>query len=101
MASAAPWALPEWLHVLQDAGFQVISAHLVDKHLKENKVEDGGGGVRSLISTALTRFYWLRSLLTPGGRRARARYRALAQRHSDDGSYIEPRLFVLAKPFSQ
>jgi SAM-dependent methyltransferase len=100
MASAAPWALPEWLRIMQAAGFEVISADLIDEHLRLGKVEGNGMEVYALLSTALTRFYWLRGLLTPAVRRARASYRRLMQRHRNDGLHIEPRLFVLQKPLA-
>lgn len=98
MASDSPWALDEWLRVMKDAGFQVVSAEVMSGQPARGKTKRSGLDWRTLASTALTRFYWLRSYLTPAGRRARAGYRRLNEQHHADGLHIEPRLFVLEKP---
>jgi SAM-dependent methyltransferase len=99
VASAAPWILDDWLRIMEEAGFQVIRAALVDEHLTADGVERTPLRLHILLSSALTRFSKLFTVLTPAGRRARANYRnLLKQRHQDDGLFIEPRLFVLQKP---
>jgi SAM-dependent methyltransferase len=110
-ASDAPWSLPDWLQVMEEAGFRVLSAELISERKyqvpsAEYRVESNRHtelGTRysvlgtAILSAALTRSYWLRGLLTPQVRRARARYRYLNEQHRKDGQYIEPRLFVLEK----
>lgn len=100
MASAAPWTLDDWLGVMEQAGFRAISANLVQEHLATTQAEGTQLTPRTIATAALTSFYRLRSHFLPAARRARARYRILNQQHRDDGLYIEPRLFVLEKPFS-
>ncbi len=98
MASDSPWALDEWLGVMKDAGFQVVSSDIISAAPGDRKTARSSLDLRTLASNALSRFYWLHSYLTPSGRRARALYRVLNRQHHDDGMYIEPRLFVLDKP---
>ena len=97
MASDPPWALDDWLGVMIDAGFQVVSADLISAPSGGRKTTGPQPDLRTLASGAVTRFYWLRSHVLPSGRRARARFRRLNRQHQADGTYIEPRLFVLAK----
>jgi SAM-dependent methyltransferase len=98
MASDSPWALGEWLDVLNDAGFRVVSADLIGEPPGKEKAGRPGMDLRRIASGALTRYYGLRTVLTAEGRRARAEYRRLNEQHKQDGTYIEPRLFVLEKP---
>jgi SAM-dependent methyltransferase len=98
MASDSPWALDDWLGVMKSAGFQVVCADLISARSGARKTTRPGPDLRTLASGAVTRFYWLRSHVSPSGQRARARFRRLNRQHQADGSYIEPRLFVLAKP---
>jgi ubiquinone/menaquinone biosynthesis C-methylase UbiE len=102
MASAAPWSLPDWLQVMQEACFRVLSAELISDQTAGQRhgvpsTEYSVLDTRAILSAALTRSYWLRGLITPRARRARARYRRLNEQHREDGQYIEPRLFVLEK----
>jgi SAM-dependent methyltransferase len=97
MASDSPWALDDWLGVMIDAGFHVVNADLISAPSGGRKTTSPRPDLRTLASVAVTRFYWLRSHVSPAGRRARARFRRLNRQHHADGSYIEPRLFVLAK----
>jgi ubiquinone/menaquinone biosynthesis C-methylase UbiE len=98
MASDAPWSLPDWLQVMQEAGFRVLSAELISEQIAGRQYPVANTEYRAILSAAVTRSYWLRGLLTPRARMARARYRRLNDRHREDGQYIEPRLFVLEKP---
>jgi SAM-dependent methyltransferase len=114
MASDPPWSLPDWLQVMKEAGFHVLSAEIISDDGRLTRVSKlidrrptTGHSVlgtrylvlgRAILSAALTRTYWLRGMLTPGARRARARYRRLNDRHREDGQYIEARLFVIEKP---
>ncbi len=96
-ASAEPWALVEWLEVMRDVGFRVVTADPLVEYLGESS-KNQTPGVRTLLSWVLTQIYRLRGYFTPAMRAARANYRRLNQKHRLDGLLIEPRLFVLEKP---
>jgi len=98
LASAAHWSLADWLSVMRDAGFRVVSDELLEQEVIKASASRRIEGVRALVSAAITRWLWLRGYLNPVRRRARARYRRLLEQHRTDGEYIEARLFVLEKP---
>jgi ubiquinone/menaquinone biosynthesis C-methylase UbiE len=100
MASDAPWALGDWLSLMKQQGFQVVSSRNLEEHIATTEAQRSRLTPRLITSTALTAFYKLHSHLSPATRRARTRYRILNETHRDDGLYIEPRLFVLEKPLS-
>ena len=100
MASDSPWALDDWLGVMKEAGFHVVSSDLISLTPGGRTQTRSRLGLRALASNALTRLYWLSSNITSAGRLSRARYRRLNEQHHDDGKYIEPRLFVLERPHS-
>lgn len=100
MASDAPWTLGDWLPLMKQQGFHVVSARNLEEHIATAGALRSRWTPRLLTSAALTTLYKLRSHLLPATRRARARYRMLNETHRDDGLYIEPRLFVLEKPLS-
>ena len=100
MASDPPWALDDWLIVMRGSGFEIAGVALLDEQIRRETAVPHSVDISALLSAALTRIYKLRTFVTPGGRRDRARFRRLNAQHQADGLLIEPRLFVLEKPLT-
>jgi ubiquinone/menaquinone biosynthesis C-methylase UbiE len=92
------WSITQWLDAIQAAGFRVRSANLLGVHLKtvEQKAEHSG----EYTTVTLWRFLWsyrVCPLLDPRMILGHLRYRRLLRDHTQDGRYLEERLFVLEK----
>jgi ubiquinone/menaquinone biosynthesis C-methylase UbiE len=94
-ASPQAWGLAEWLAVMQETGFEMVTADLLApaKHKR-----NGRWRWSVLASDGLTWLYHARRYFTPRLARQSWQYRQRLQRHWADGRLIESRLFVLTKP---
>mgnify|MGYP005725521035 CR=1 FL=1 len=97
-ASEQPWKLEDWLALMEDTGFTVISYDLLENYfsngsLKNSKIISN----KEMISNLLTRFYRLKAYWQPSLFAQWLRYRKLLIEHRNDGKFVESRLFVLKK----
>ncbi|HLF11723.1 MAG TPA: class I SAM-dependent methyltransferase [Gammaproteobacteria bacterium] len=87
-ASEQAWSVDRWLDEIRGAGFQPLAW----KHLP---AKDRNGTLRSPVALWIRR---LRLVSSPALLREHRRYRQRLVQHRADGSLIEARLFVSAKP---
>jgi SAM-dependent methyltransferase len=100
-ASEQAWSLNDWLGVMREAGFEVVSADRLDDLVAKHTSQDGRRTASLTISALLTNMYRLKGYVNPGLAAQRARYRRLLREHRLDGQYIEGWLFVLRRPEEQ
>lgn len=100
-ASEQPWHVDDWLAVMQQAGFAMITADLLSQVVSPEKEAGNGRDPHTIrLSDQLTRRARLRRWYHPRLAWKSLVYRRRLARHRDDGCWIESRLFVLAKPES-
>lgn len=87
-ASPQPWGLDAWLCLMQQTGFQVAAADLLEEVVT--------GAAADAISDANRLNRW-RRLAHPLLAWQSLVYRRRLARHRDDGQWLESRLFVLVK----
>jgi cyclopropane fatty-acyl-phospholipid synthase-like methyltransferase len=98
-ASEQAWSVDDWLGVMREAGFEIVSADKLNELAGYIASQDGRRATPSLVVSALlTNVYRLKGYLDPRLVIQDARYRRLLRMHSSDGEHIEGRLFVLRKP---
>jgi ubiquinone/menaquinone biosynthesis C-methylase UbiE len=98
-ASAQPWHVHDWLGVMQQTGFVVIAADLLERAITQEP--EGANGRDSHTRHRSDQFSQrarLRRWLHPRLAWQSLVYRRRLARHRNDGQWIESRLFVLAKP---
>ncbi len=93
-ASVQPWYIDDWWRVFTEAGFEIISDDLLGK-LLNNKTKRKNYVM--FKSSLVSNFFGVKRLLTPSLRKKHSKYKQLLKKHSEDGNYIESRLFVLKK----
>jgi ubiquinone/menaquinone biosynthesis C-methylase UbiE len=95
-ASEQPWTADDWINIFKEAGFEILSSDLLSDVL-ETKKKDSKKYIKKYFSEALTKYFYLKSRFAPSIRRESANFKKLLDKHSDDGKYIESRLFILRK----
>jgi ubiquinone/menaquinone biosynthesis C-methylase UbiE len=104
-ASRQAWSLEQWLNVMRQAGFSVISSELLKSAAVASSSSFRFGGTISPFRRILLRlrlgsfstFYRLKRHWHPHLRRAKRTYDQRLKKHSQDGQHIEGRIFVLQK----
>ncbi len=95
-ASPQPWSVDEWILLMEDSGFDLQAADLLhEKTEASSPTRQSGQPWQLQLSATLTVLYRLRGWLLPRLLRQRWRYRRRLARHTEDGHYLESRLFVL------
>ncbi len=93
-ASMQPWYIDDWRRIFTEAGFEIISDNLISD-LISNDTERKN--FRIFKSGIVSKFFYIKGRLSPSLRKKHSRYKELLKKHSEDGNYIESRLFVLKK----
>jgi ubiquinone/menaquinone biosynthesis C-methylase UbiE len=98
-ASEQAWYQEDWLNLMREVGFEIVSADIIDA---QALAEQGRPGKRLRWGLAISKlpslFYQLRGYFIPRLIGRRRHYERLVQKHHLAGQYIEARLFVLKKP---
>lgn len=97
LASEPPWSVDDWLGLMREVGFRVISSERLEDQVALGSAPGRSFSVGLLLSEAFTLTQRLKGALSPALRRQRAKYRRRLREHRSDGLYIEARLFVLEK----
>ena len=95
-ASEQPWTADDWMNLFKEAGFEILSSDLLSD-VPETKKRDSKKYIKRYFSEILTRYFCLKSRFIPSERRESFNFKKLLDKHSDDGKYIESRLFILKK----
>lgn len=104
-ASPQAWSLEPWLNMIRQAGFFVLSAHLLAPTVADPLISPQPSLSTLSMKQRLLRlrmecfsaFYRLRRYWKSRLRRASRTYDKRLQKHRQDGQFIEARLFVLQK----
>lgn len=91
-ASEQPWTADDWINIFKETGFDILSSDLLSD-LPETKRKYS----KKYFSEILTGYFYVKSRLSPSIRRESANFKKLLDKHSDDGKYIESRIFILRK----
>jgi len=95
-ASPQAWSVDEWISLMEDSGFNLQAADLLHEKaeaLPPTRLRDRPWQLH--LSATLTALFRLRGWLIPRLLRQKWRYRRRLARHTEDGHYLESRLFVL------
>ena len=93
-ASVQPWYIDDWRRIFTEAGFEIISDNLISDLLNYETKRTNYAAFKSGI---VSKFFYIKGRLSPSLRKKHSRYKELLKKHSEDGNYIESRLFVLKK----
>ena len=96
-ASRQAWSLEQWLYVMQQAGFTVISAELLESAVAASAISPSRRILLRLRLGTFSAFYRSKRHWFPRLRRAKRTYDERVRKHRLDGQYIEGRIFVLQK----
>jgi len=95
-ASPQPWSVDQWISLMEDTGFSLQAADLLHETVGALlPTRQRGRPWQLQLSAILTALYRLRGWLLPRLLRQKWRYRRRLARHTEDGHYLESRLFVL------
>ncbi len=94
-ASEQAWHLHDWLTLMQQTGFKIVDAPLLNQVLPadNDKIPPAVA-----LSDRFTRRHRARRFLSPRMVWQNWQYRRRLTHHRDDGQWIEARLFILEKP---
>ncbi|HET6446820.1 MAG TPA: class I SAM-dependent methyltransferase [candidate division Zixibacteria bacterium] len=96
-ASRQAWSLEQWLYVMQQAGFTVISAELLESAVAASAISPSRRILLRLRLGTFSAFYRSKRHWSPRLCRAKRTYDERVRKHRLDGQYIEGRIFVLQK----
>lgn len=97
-ASECAWSVDDWLRLMHEAGFRVLSADSLDERTQNAaQCRAAPSSLGLTLSHALTLGYKVRARFVPRLMRQRARYRRLVAQPRAEGPHQEARLFVLQK----
>jgi SAM-dependent methyltransferase len=100
-ASPQPWALADWLTLMQGVGFTVIAADVLTAYQITFPPQPPHSPQLLTRSRLLTRAYEGWGYVQPGLLKKRLLYREKLKAHEADGRLLESRLFILQKPAAQ
>jgi ubiquinone/menaquinone biosynthesis C-methylase UbiE len=96
-ASEQTWKVNDWLKIFKEAEFEILSFDLISDVLESQAGNKQKKNFRTYLSDFFTNFYSFMGFINPSIRLNSINFKNLLVKHSDDGKYIESRLFVLKK----
>lgn len=94
-AAKEPWDVDDWIGLMAQAGFRLVSADLLQNHIGRDEAEPDRFSWQLAMSNAVSLSYKARGRLLPRIRKERARYNERLTKDYAYGEHIEARLFVL------